>query len=152
MRYVPCWICNQPATHTYTREGSSTLHACDHHTRIDRPDAERLGWTITALADPKPAHFTAWLVNDPSALDQSCMDITILEDDLIGADPADDGAWSTDTSKPTAFYAVTTVDAREGDAGDGCSEAEDLMREAGWRTVGKWDAVDNAYIVTVEKG
>lgn len=96
-------------------------------------------------------HFTAWLVNDPSALDQSCMDITILEDDLIGANPEDDAAWSTDTSKPTAFYAVTTVDARNGDAQDGCDEAEDLMRAAGWRTVGKWDAVDNAYIVTVEK-
>lgn len=47
--YVPCWICDQPATHIYTREGSITLHACDHHTRIDRPDAERLGWTITKL-------------------------------------------------------------------------------------------------------
>lgn len=96
-------------------------------------------------------HFTAWLVNDPSALDQSCMDITILEDTLLGADSDDDGSWSTDTSKPTAFYAVTTVDARDGDADDGCNEAEDLMQGAGWRTVGKWDAVDNAYIVTVEK-
>jgi hypothetical protein len=96
-------------------------------------------------------HFTAWLVNDPSALDQACMDVTILEDQLIGANPEDDAAWSTDSSKPTALYAVTTVDARDGDAEDGCDEAEDLMREAGWRTVGAWEAVDNAYIVTVER-
>jgi hypothetical protein len=96
-------------------------------------------------------HFTAWLVNDHSALDQPNMDIAILEDTLIGADPADDGAWATDSSKPTAFYAVTTVDARDGDAEDGCSQAEDLMSDAGWRMVGKWEAVDNAYIVTVER-
>jgi hypothetical protein len=96
-------------------------------------------------------HFTAWLVNDPSALDQACMDISILEDELIGADPEDDGAWSTDSSKPVAFYAVTTVDAREGDIDDAQDEAEDLMSATGWRTVGKWDAVDNAYIVTVER-
>jgi hypothetical protein len=96
-------------------------------------------------------HFTAWLVNAPSALDQPCMDVTILEDQLIGANPEDEGAWSTDTSKPTAFYAVTSIDARDGDAEDGCDEAEDLMREAGWRTVGNWEAVDNAYIVTVER-
>jgi hypothetical protein len=65
--------------------------------------------------------------------------------------PQDEGAWSTDTSKPTAFYAVTKVDARDGDAQDGCDEAEDLMRDAGWRVVGNWDAVDNAYVVTVER-
>ena len=99
-------------------------------------------------------HFTAWLVNDPSALDQSCMDITILEDEIIGYTEVygeQEPTWSTDTSKPTAFYAVTTIDARDGDAEDGCNEAEDLMHEAGWRTIGKWDAVDNAYIITVEK-
>lgn len=94
-------------------------------------------------------HFTAWMVNDPSALDQPCMDVTVLEDQLIGADPADDGAWITDSSKPTAFYAITTVDAREGDGSDGCSEAEDLMAAAGWRLAGKWEATPNACIVTV---
>lgn len=96
-------------------------------------------------------HFTAWLVNDPSALDQPCMDVAILEDQLIGMDPEDESAWATDSSKPTAFYAVTTVDARHGDAEDGCDQAEDLMRAAGWKTVGQWDTVDNAYIVTVER-
>lgn len=96
-------------------------------------------------------HFTAWLVNDHSALDQPFMDVTILEDELIGADPEDNGAWATDTTKPTAFYAVTKVDARDGDAADGCDQAEDLMSNAGWRMVGTWDAVDNAYIVTVER-
>ncbi|MFF3547093.1 hypothetical protein ACFYXD_35310 [Streptomyces platensis] len=96
-------------------------------------------------------HFTAWLVNDPSALDQPCMDIAILEDELIAGDPEDDGSWGTDSSKPTAFYAVTKVDARDGDAQDGIDEAEDLMSAAGWRTVGNWDTVDNAYIVTVER-
>lgn len=45
--HVPCWICAQPATHTLTREGSITLHACDNCTRIDRQQAEARGWTIT---------------------------------------------------------------------------------------------------------
>lgn len=99
-------------------------------------------------------HFTAWLVNDPSALDQPCMDITILEDEITGYHSVfgeEEPSWSTDTSKPTAFYAVTKVDARDGDAQDGIDEAEDLMSAAGWRTVGSWDTVDNAYIVTVER-
>ena len=153
MSVTPCWTCAQPATRTLTRKGSNTLHACDNCTRIDRSEAESRGWTIPPLAELTPIrrHFTAWMVNAPSALDQGCMDITILEDELIGADPEDDGAWSTDTSKPTAFYTVTTIDARDGDAEDGCDEAEDLMRDTGWRTVGNWEAVDNAYIVTVER-
>jgi hypothetical protein len=47
MTHTPCWNCRQPATHVLTREGSITLHACDNCTRIDRAEAERLGWTIT---------------------------------------------------------------------------------------------------------
>lgn len=46
-----CWNCRQPATHTMTREGSNTLHACDNCTRIDRTEAESRGWTITKLAN-----------------------------------------------------------------------------------------------------
>lgn len=94
-------------------------------------------------------HFTAWLVNDPSALDQPCMDVAILEDALIGADPEDKRAWATDSSKPEAFRAVTTVDAREGEVKDAISEAEDLMEGAGWRVIGDWDSVPNAYVATV---
>lgn len=45
-----CWECKQPATYVFTREGSTTLHSCDHHARIDRPEAERLGWTVTPVA------------------------------------------------------------------------------------------------------
>lgn len=45
--YAPCWTCAQPATHTLTRKGSNTLHACDNCTRIDRAEAESRGWTIT---------------------------------------------------------------------------------------------------------
>ena len=45
--YTPCWTCAQPATHTFTREGSNALRACDNCTRIDREHAEGRGWTVT---------------------------------------------------------------------------------------------------------
>jgi hypothetical protein len=95
-------------------------------------------------------HFTAWLVNDTSCLDQPNMDITILEDALIG-DPEDDGAWTTDSSKPIAFHAITDTDARDGDIAEGIRQAEHLLANAGWSTVGSWDATDNAYTITVER-
>ena len=97
-------------------------------------------------------HFTAWLVNDASCLDQSNCDLTVLEDQLIGADPEDDGSWSTDTSKDTALYAVTDVDASDCDIEDAINQAEQMLAAAGWTIAGtSWEAVDNAYIVTVER-
>jgi hypothetical protein len=62
-RHAKCWNCCQPATHTLTREGCNTLHACDNCTRIDVAEAESRGWTITktveeiahgAAQDPHP--------------------------------------------------------------------------------------------------
>jgi hypothetical protein len=96
-------------------------------------------------------HFTAWLVSDTSALDQPNMDITVLEDTLVGENPEDDGAWSTDGSKPAAFYGITETDARDGDADEGIRQAERLLADAGWSTVGKWEAVDTGCIITVER-
>lgn len=114
-------------------------------------------------------HFTAWLVNDTSCLDQGCMDVSVLEDRVISYrtqeksseyDPVTGGVtveeeeipqWTTDSSKPPAFYAVTTVDAKSGDVADGQAEAVELMRAAGWATVGGWDVLPNAYVVTVER-
>lgn len=49
MTVRPCWNCRQPATHTLTRDGSITLHACDNCTRIDRTEAESRGWTVGDL-------------------------------------------------------------------------------------------------------
>jgi hypothetical protein len=79
------------------------------------------------------------------------MDITILQDLLLCGDDDDDRNWSTDIGKPQAFYAVTTVDAKDGDIDDAIVEARHLMESAGWRIAGDWDATDNAYIVTVER-
>lgn len=47
-----CWNCTQLATSVMTREGSESLPACDNCTRIDRAEAERLGWTIAPSAAP----------------------------------------------------------------------------------------------------
>lgn len=47
--FRPCWNCRQAATHTLTRPGSITLHACGNCTRIDRAEAQQRGWTITRI-------------------------------------------------------------------------------------------------------
>lgn len=94
-------------------------------------------------------HFTAWLVNDPSALETACIDISILEDELIGGDPENHGDWASNGD--VKFHAVTTVDAKDGDVSDALAEAETLMGAAGWRVIGDWDSVDNAVIVTVAR-
>ncbi len=96
-------------------------------------------------------HFTAWLVDDPSCLDQAHMDITVLEDTVTGY--SDDGqtpVWSTAAGSPTRFHALTGVDAREGDVADGQRQAEELLREAGWVPAGAWEANATGAIVTVE--
>lgn len=94
-------------------------------------------------------HFTAWLVTDLSALETDRIDISIIEDELIGGDPENDGDWASQGD--VTFHAVTTVSAEDGDIDDAQTEAEALMEAAGWRIIGKWDATDNAYIVTVER-
>ncbi|GAX57262.1 hypothetical protein [Streptomyces olivochromogenes] len=98
-------------------------------------------------------HFTAWLVNDTSALDQPCMDVTVIEDQAISYKQDEEGnetpVWASQGDQK--FYAVTTVDARDGDIDDAQTETEALLAASGWKTVGDWDVTDNAYIVTVEK-
>lgn len=96
-----------------------------------------------------PTHFTAWLVNDRSALDGDFMDITILEDELRGEDPEDEGAWSSTSNQ--VFYATTSVRVDDGDIDDARAEARKLIEDASWEIAGDWDITDNAYIVTVER-
>jgi hypothetical protein len=115
-------------------------------------------------------HFTAWLTNDPSCLDQPFMDLTIWQDtitgyrkgDLIGDVDLATGTdtlgyeeipvWEMDPDKPDpTFYAVTKVPARDGDIADAQQEAKELLETAGWRIVGDWDVTPNAYTVTVER-
>lgn len=96
-------------------------------------------------------HFTAWLVNDSSCLDQENCDLTVLQDTLISGDPESAGSWGTDSSKPQAFYGVTSVSAKDSDIDAALVEAEVMLRDAGWRTVGAWDVVPNAYTITVER-
>lgn len=95
-------------------------------------------------------HFTAWLTNDPSCLDQPCIDLTVLEDEPI--DDADGKIeWVTDSSKDPEFYAVTTVEATADDIDDAFKQAEQLLDDAGWRIVGHWDVNTTSYTVTVER-
>lgn len=96
-------------------------------------------------------HFTAWLVNDSTCLSGDVMDITVLEDMLIGGDPDDDGCWATDTSKKTPFYAETSVSVYDGEVAEAQDEARHLLESAGWRIEGQWQATPNAYTVPVER-
>lgn len=47
--HAKCWVCDQRATYTLSREGSITLHACTHHLNVDQAEAERLGWAVTPI-------------------------------------------------------------------------------------------------------
>lgn len=99
--------------------------------------------------DTAITHYTAWLTTDRSALDGDCMDIEVIQDELLSDDPTDETAWTpTGTSH---FHAVTSVDAADGDIDDAIKEAEKLLWDAGWRIVGKWDVTPNAYTVTVAR-
>ncbi|MFI9012566.1 hypothetical protein ACIGZI_00870 [Streptomyces griseus] len=90
-------------------------------------------------------HFTAWLTTTASALDQANIDIVVLEDEQN-----DDNDW-TSKGGPALFTAITNVPAEDGDHDKAQNEAADLLADAGWTTVGSWDAVDSGYIVTVER-
>lgn len=96
-------------------------------------------------------HFTAWLTNVSSCLSGNVMDVTVLEDTLIGSDPENHGHWATDSSKEQPFYAETTVPVEEDRVEDAMDQARDLLENAGWRIAGGWQATPNAYTVPVER-
>lgn len=100
-------------------------------------------------------HFTAWLVDDRSCLDQDNCDVTVLADDIttvIGYDrngfEAEKVEYSS-TGDPV-FYGITGVDARGGDIDDAIREAEQMLDDAGWETAGTWEAVGTSYVVEVQ--
>lgn len=83
--------------------------------------------------------FTAWLTTDRSATATDTCDVVVLKDD------------STDPENWEHYHGTTTVDARTGDHDDAIKQAEDLLDDAGWRTVGTWSAVPTGYVITVER-
>ncbi|MFE6868291.1 hypothetical protein ACFVFS_17215 [Kitasatospora sp. NPDC057692] len=100
-------------------------------------------------------HFTAWLVNDRSALESDNCDVTVLPDrPLIYIEDADGEEVEVINWESTGtgvFHAVTNVDARHGDDEDAIRETEQLLEEAGWRITGKWEPLDTAYVTEVER-
>ncbi|MGW3491867.1 helix-turn-helix domain-containing protein [Streptomyces sp. NPDC001054] len=111
-------------------------------------------------------HFTAWMTNDWSCLEGDDMDVSVLEDEAVSYreeilsedwDPAtgdvvrevrETPMWESNGNR--VFWALTGVDAREGDVEEGIKVAEELLDAAGWRRVGDWEATTSSYIVTVE--
>lgn len=94
-------------------------------------------------------HFTAWLTTTPSALDQDNIDVTVLEDENIGGD-GDEANWACQGGE-AEYTGVTDVPAEDGNHHKAQREAVDLLRKAGWDTVGSWDGVDTGYIITVTR-
>ncbi|WP_406501615.1 hypothetical protein OHA04_27775 [Streptomyces sp. NBC_01590] len=93
-------------------------------------------------------HFTAWLGTNASVLDQDNMDVVVLEDELFG-DPAEGAtAWSC-KGEEALFTGITDTPAEDGDHKSAQREAEALLSDAGWSTVGEWDDVDTGYTITV---
>jgi len=94
-------------------------------------------------------HFTAWLCNIPSMLDQPNMDINVLEDELIGDPEEGEVAWAC-IGGESAFYAVTDMPADDYE-GNPLPEAERILTEAGWARAGEWSSVDTGYTLTVTR-
>ncbi|PBC72309.1 MULTISPECIES: hypothetical protein [unclassified Streptomyces] len=94
-------------------------------------------------------HFTAWLTTDASCLDQPNIDVTVLEDELIGDNPANDGAWSSQGDP--LFHAVTGVPAADSSTGRAEKEAQSLLEAAGWTVEGDWEPVPTGGVVTVSR-
>jgi hypothetical protein len=102
--------------------------------------------TVADLLPEIGTHFTAWLVNDPSALEGDDCDVTVLADAFAGYRRGEPD-WSS-TGEPL-FHALTGIDARGGDIDDAQDKAEQALAEAGWTTTGDWEALDNSYVITV---
>jgi hypothetical protein len=99
-------------------------------------------------------HFTAWLVNDLSALDGNNCDVSVMADEAYIYAEDDEGIeevthWES-TGEPI-FQAVTDTDARTGDDEQAQREARKLLQDAGWEIVGDWEAVTTAYVVEVRR-
>jgi len=100
-------------------------------------------------------HFTAWLVNDRTCLDQDNCDITVLGDDINTVIAYDDCNQEIEqpeyssTGDPV-FYGITGVNAKDGDVNDAIREAEQMLDDAGWHTAGTWEAVGTSYVVEVQ--
>ncbi|MFI9331983.1 hypothetical protein ACIGZJ_31130 [Kitasatospora sp. NPDC052868] len=104
--------------------------------------------TADSIAPAPGPHFTAWLVNDRSALDGDDCDVTVLADQ---ADNWKNGKPDWSSTGDPLFHALTGVDARDGDTDQAIREAEQLLEAAGWRVTGTWDAVDTGYVAVVER-
>ncbi|BFP50049.1 hypothetical protein KCMC57_64170 (plasmid) [Kitasatospora sp. CMC57] len=100
-------------------------------------------------------HFTAWLVDDRSCLDQDNCDVTVLADDITTVIDYDGNGFEVEkpeyssTGAPV-FYGITGVDARDGNVDDAIREAEQMLDAAGWVVTGTWEAVGTSYVVEVE--
>jgi hypothetical protein len=91
-------------------------------------------------------HFTAWLTVDPTMVLNTNCDVLILEDEQTGPD------WTTKPGAREEFSAETSTPAEtRGDHSAAQADAEDLMKQAGWETVGDWEQVDSGYVVTVQR-
>lgn len=96
--------------------------------------------------------FTAWITTDATCLKTENSDVTVLVDQITGYSEGEYGEevakW--ESTGPEVFSAVTTAPA-SGDDKDAIDQAEDLLRDAGWRITSTWEAVPTGYIASVTR-
>ncbi|MFJ2217731.1 hypothetical protein ACIQVO_37100 [Streptomyces sp. NPDC101062] len=100
----------------------------------------------------KQQHFTAWFTDDLSASDQCVLDI--VKDEIVRYE-ADRSGFTTDEplwgAKGQPILNIpTAMDASSGRP-DTLRQAEQLLRDAGWETVGDWSDNQSGYTVAVEQ-
>lgn len=94
-------------------------------------------------------HYTAWLTTTRGELEGDDCDITVVADGAVTFRDEDETepVWSS-TGDPL-FYSRTGIPT-DGDSDKIEKRAEELLNDAGWRTVGRWYGIPTGGIITVE--
>ncbi|MDH6130351.1 hypothetical protein [Kitasatospora sp. GP82] len=99
--------------------------------------------------EPEPGpHFTVWLTTTSGELEGDESDVAVLADK---ADSWKQGKPDWASTGDPLFHALAGIHARDGDAEEAQSRAEQILAEAGWQIAGDWKPVDTGCVAVVER-
>jgi hypothetical protein len=104
--------------------------------------------TVDGIAPEPDTHFTAWLTTTTGELEGDDCDVTVLADEV---NTWKNGAPDWTSTGDPIFHTLIGVPASDDDKDAAEERAEQLLAEAGWRTVGTWEGTGTGGIITVER-